>query len=341
MKIYTIRDIAALSGASVSTVSRVLNGRHDVSDATKRKVMAVVERYNYTQNRNAKNLKQRNANLVSIIARGRQNNFLTDIAERVINCGHQNGHNFLLDIIDEKDDEIETARQLLAERRIRGAIFLGANIAGREGEIAQMKLPCVFATVDVSRLGIPSASSVSIDNRKGARMAIEHLLDMGHRRIAVFGGRREIDDGIGQRHRGVVEAYEARGLMFDEALYTECSFVMQKAHATAAAHLEGAPPAFTAVFAMGDMMAIGIIKALYDAGLRVPDDISVVGFDGIPLSRYTLPPLTTIVQPADEIARISVELMLRLLKDADDTQSVVVESELLVGGSVRAIGDDY
>lgn len=337
MKIYTIKDIAAFSGVGISTVSRVLNNRPDVSEETRRKVMDVVKTYNYTQNANAKHLKQRNTGLISIIVRGRRNSFLNDIAERIIAHGSATGYNFMLDFIDESADEFETARKHLTEKKILGVIFLGSNIVGRREEIAALHLPCVFATVDTSQLSLPGVSSVSVDNRLCAQQAIDHLLANGHHRIAVFGGLRDVDDSIGRRYQGVLQSFAAHGLPFDTSLYVECSFTMEKAYRTAIRFLD-AGHAFTAIFAMSDIMAIGIIRALADRGLRAPDDVSVIGFDGIELARFIIPTLTTIEQPADTLARSSVDLILRLLADENDSENRVVESALRAGGSVKAIG---
>ncbi len=336
MKTLTIKDVAALSGVGIATVSRVLNNHPDVSAETKRKVMDVVVLHNYTPNNNARNLKQHSANLISIIVRGRQNSFLTDIAERMIEAGSEKKQKFLLDFIDEADDELEAARQHIAEKKVKGIIFLGANIVGRDSEVAALPLPCVFATIDTSNIAASGVSSIGVDNRLGARTAIDHLLESGHRRIAVFGGKREIDDGIGQRFQGVLQSFSAHGLAFDNSLYVQCSFAMEKAYHTAMRFLSGRP-SFTAVFAMSDIMAVAIIRALHDHGLRVPEDVSVIGFDGIALTRFMLPTLTTIEQPAQRIAAGSVALILRLLENPEDNENVILESVLRKGDSVKSL----
>ena len=325
-----------MSGVGISTVSRVLNNRPDVSEETKRKVLDVVKMHNYTQNTNAKHLKQRNTNLATVIVRGRQNSFLTDIAEKITEYGNSREQKFLLDFIDEHGDEFETARQHITERKVKGVIFLGSNPVGKREEIASLHLPCVFATVDTSALSLRSVSSVSVDNRMGAKEAIDCLLDHGHRRVAVFGGDRKVADGLGERYQGILLSFEEHGLTFDESLYVECPFTMIRAYQAASRFLNEKPK-FTAVFAMSDNMAIGIMKALYDRGLRVPEDVSVVGFDGIPLTRFTLPTLTTIAQPADDIARESVSLMLRLFEDPADSENMTVASMLVMGDSVKRI----
>lgn len=334
MEILTIRDIARLARVSVSTVSRVLNGRPDVSEKTRAAVLQVVQKTNFTQNSNAKNLKQRNSEMASIIVRGRQNSFLADVAERMISFGNQSKARFALDFIDEQGDEFEAAHRQFAERKIEGIVFLGSSTAGKEREIRALPLPCVFATVDTSALRCEGVSSVSVDDRLSARMAVDYLLDCGHRKIAVMGGRREVDDGIGQRYRGVLQSFEARSLAFDERLYVESHFTMGCAYERALEFVRSGLEC-TAMFCMSDTMAIGAIKAFSEFGLRVPDDISVIGFDNIALARFLTPTLSTVSQPAQLIAEKSVELISRLIHDPSDTENVFVPSRLVQGGTVR------
>ena len=336
MEILTIRDIARLARVSVSTVSRVLNGRPDVSEKTRAAVLQVVQKTNFTQNSNAKNLKQRNSEIASIIVRGRQNSFLTDVAERMISFGNQSKARFALDFIDEQGDEFEAAHRQFAERKIEGIVFLGSSTAGKEREIRALPLPCVFATVDTSALRCEGVSSVSVDDRLSARMAVDYLLDCGHRKIAVMGGRREVDDGIGQRYQGVLQSFEARSLAFDERLYVESHFTMGCAYERALAFVRSGLEC-TAMFCMSDTMAIGAIKAFSEFGLRVPDDISVIGFDNIALARFLTPTLSTVSQPAQLIAEKSVELISRLIHDPSDTENVIVPSRLVQGGTVRRL----
>lgn len=338
MRILTIRDIALKAGVGVSTVSRVLNNRPDVHPSTRQKVLDVVGACNYIQNSNAKNLKQRATGAVSIIVRGRDNTFLYHLAEKMLQYGRSSSHPFLIDYIGEKDDELEAARQLYAEKKVEGIIFLGANPIGREKELAQMKLPLVFATVDASALSVKAMSSVSVDNRRAAKSAVDYLFARGHRQIAVFGGKREIPDSIGQRYLGVLDSFTANGFSFDERLYAEAGFSMKSAYRAASALIEKAVY-FTAVFAMSDVMAIGIMKALTDHGKRIPQDVSVIGFDGIELGHYYNPTLATIRQPSDEIARQSIDLILNSLEDDESARHILLDTELQEGASVRSVVD--
>ena len=189
-----------------------------------------------------------------------------------------------------------------------------------------------------TRIMLPYESTLTPERmRLSARMAVDYLLDCGHRKIAVMGGRREVDDGIGQRYRGVLQSFEARSLAFDERLYVESHFTMGCAYERALAFVRSGLEC-TAMFCMSDTMAIGAIKAFSEFGLRVPDDISVIGFDNIALARFLTPTLSTVSQPAQLIAEKSVELISRLIHDPSDTENVIVPSRLVQGGTVRRLG---
>ena len=207
----------------------------------------------------------------------------------------------------------------------------GSSTAGKEREIRALPPALRVRTVDTSALRCEGVSSVSVDDRLSARMAVDYLLDCGHRKIAVMGGRREVDDGIGQRYRGVLQSFEARSLAFDERLYVESHFTMGCAYERALAFVRSGLEC-TAMFCMSDTMAIGAIKAFSEFGLRVPDDISVIGFDNIALARFLTPTLSTVSQPAQLIAEKSVELISRLIHDPSDTENVIVPSRLVQGG---------
>jgi LacI family transcriptional regulator len=336
MKVYTIRDIAKKAGVGISTVSRALNNRPDVGEETRQNVLRIVEQLGYAPNANAKNLKQRASGLSAIIVRGRRNSFLTGIAEQMTDCGWEMGQKYLIEFIDEEGQELDTAIRLVAEKKLEGIFFLGSNVVGRRAEVEQLGIPAVFVTVDASVIRSPGVSSVSVDNRACGRLAVERLIGCGHRKIAVMGGREVPGDGIGLRFQGAMDALEAHGLKLLEDLYAASPFSMEMAY-RAMRSLLGRTRDFTALFTMSDIMAIGAMRALDEAGLKVPEDVSVIGFDGIEMARFTLPPLATIEQPAGDFAKAGVELMLRLLEDPEDTEYRIVEGRLIEGGSVRAV----
>mgnify|MGYP000851326409 FL=1 len=329
MKIVTIRDVAKAAGVSISTVSRVLNERQDVDPATRARVEATVKRLNYIRNQSASNLKQQGKACVGVILPGRRNAFLTDLAEEVMEAGRGSGFTFIMDIIDEKANQLLAARKLYMEYKLQGAIILGANLEGREDEVRRLELPQVYATIDAGFLGSPHISSVSIDNRGAGYQAVSTLIALGHRRIALLGYFASGQDSTGARLHGAVEAMRDAGIPYDEGLYAEVDFTMASAHQHVTRML-AMGKRFTALFAASDMMAIGAIRALHEQGLKVPADVSVIGFDGTELASFLTPALATVRQPAPLIARESVKLMRELI-ETGQSRHVQVDYEWLPG----------
>lgn len=336
MRIVTIRDVAREAGVSITTVSRVLNHREEVDPGTLERVEEVIRRLSYVRNANASNLKQRHTGFVAVILRGRRNLFLTDLAERIVARGRQKNLQFLLEFIDEQDDELQAARSLYLERKLQGIIFLGANLHGREEDITRLDLPCVFTTIEASQIRSPKVASVAVDNHGAGREAADRLIEMGHKGIALVGYFGQRDDSTGRRLYGVLESLKSHGLPYDDRLFADCDFTLEKSCRRTAELIEKKIP-FTALVAMSDTVAMGAMKALYDAGLRVPEDVSVLGFDGIEQGRYCTPSLATMRQPADSLASITVSLLRELTRGLPG-RHVLLESEWLEGGSVRRIG---
>lgn len=333
MKVYTIRDIAKAAGVSVTTVSRVLNHRPDVNAATREKVERVMAEHHFVGNANARGLKQVDSDVVAIILRGHQNPFLNALAEAMLAHTQDTKYSFVLEFIDEKADEFQTALRLSQEKRAKGFIFAGSRIDERSRVLSRLDTPIVFATANAGGSDLLTASTVTVDERAMGRLAMDTLLDKGHRKIAIFGGSRSIGDNLALRYEGAAEALAARGLTFDEDRYVETRFSLQGGY-DSAKELFARKPDTTAVFTMSDTMAMGAIRALEDMGLRVPDDVSVMGFDGIEMGKYYKPRITTIEQPVQEIARSSVEVLLDMLDNAAAPRHVLVNAVLHMRDSV-------
>lgn len=334
MKIYTIRDIAQMAQVSVTTVSRVLNHRPDVSRATQEKVRRVMAECNFVGNANARGLKQVGADLVAVMIRGRQNPFLSHLAEAILLCPRSEKTTFITEYMDEQADEFRHALQLMHQRRVTGFIFVGSRIDERCQALRSAQVPMVFATVSAQGTAMDRAASVSMDDRRMARRAAEALIDRGHTKMAVFGGDQRGGDSLALRARGVRDAFAGRGLEFDGSRYVETRLTLRDAYAAAMDHFRRRPDT-DAAFCMSDMAALGVIRALYDLGKRVPEDVSVMGVDGIEIGRYAAPRLSTIVQPVEEIARQSVRVLLDMMENGAPPRHVTVEAELALRESVR------
>lgn len=333
MKIYTIRDIAEMAGVSVTTVSRVLNNRPDVSAETVKKVQRVMQECHFVVNPNARGLKQAEQEIIAVIIRGRNNPFLNALAEEIVQCKRPDKAALITEYIDEEADEFRHALGLLRRRRVAGLIFVGSRIDERCAVLDGISLPMVFATVSTVGTPMERASSVSMDDRKMACEAVTALLKRGHRKIAVFGGERTGQDSLALRARGAEDAFQAMDLPFEDERYVKTRLTLSDAYAAALDYFRCRPDT-TAAFCMGDTAALGVIRALADLGLRVPEDVSVMGVDGTDIGRYTTPRLSTVVQPVQEIARQSMKVLSDLMENGGPPKYVTVKAALEIRESV-------
>lgn len=334
MKIYTIRDIAELAGVSVTTVSRVLNNRPDVSAETVKKVKRVMEACHFVVNPNARGLKQADQEIIAVIIRGRNNPFLNALSEEIALCRRPGKAALITEYIDEEADEFRHALGLLRRRRVSGLIFMGSRIDGRCAVLDGVALPMVFATVSTVGTPMERASSVSMDDRKMACEAVTELLKRGHRKIAVFGGEPSGQDSLALRAQGAGDAFRAMGVPYEDSGYVKTRLTLPDAYAAALEYFRRCPDT-TAAFCMGDSAALGVIRALRDLGLSVPENVSVMGVDGIEIGRYTTPRLSTVVQPVQEIARQSMKVLSELMENGGPPKHVTVRATVEIRESVR------
>lgn len=333
MKIYTIRDIAQLAGVSVTTVSRVLNHRPDVNAATRERVERVMAECHFVGNANARGLKQNDTEMIAMILRGRQNTFLHSLASAILRYAEGTAPDLLPVYIDEQDDEFATAMRLYHEKRVTGFVFLGSCVDERAKVLQNVDVPMVIVTADTRGTCLDRVASVAVDDRTLGHDAMKALLDAGHTRIAIFGGGRKGTDPMALRYRGAMSAFEEAGVAFDPRRFRELRFSMTDAYKDALAYF-ALQPDTTALFCMSDILAVGVLRALRDLGKRVPEDVSVIGFDGMEVGEFTIPRLSTVIQPVDELARQTVAVLTGLLR-GEAPSHVTVEGTLTLRGSTK------
>ncbi|MCI8537922.1 MAG: LacI family transcriptional regulator [Oscillospiraceae bacterium] len=333
----TIKDIARESGYAVATVSRVLNNRPDVSPEARAKVKAVLEAHNFTPNNNARHLKQPSSTSIAIVVKGTLNTMFSHILEFMQTRIEGAGYTASIYYLDEEANELDQAKQICRERKPLGLLFLGGSVNRFRTEFSSISLPSVLVTNSAGSLAFENLSSVSTDDTAGASCAVSYLMDRGHTRIGVLGGNLELSYTSQLRYLGCIQAFSERGIPFQEELqYQAGRFSYQSAYETANQLLDRMTD-LTAIFAMSDVIAIGAIRAIRDRGLRVPEDISVIGFDGIDLARYYDPKLTTIRQQQDRLAGRSVEILLDCMEEGAKAVHEIVPFELVEGESVARI----
>ena len=329
----TIKDIARLSGVGVTTVSRVLNDHPDVSEETRRRVLAVVAEQGFQPNTNARHLKQQTSASIAIIVKGTMNMLFAELMERCQQLLQDAGQNAAVYYLDEDANEVVYAVQLCRERKPLGILFLGGDLEFFQAECGHITVPCVLLTNSARELDFPNLSSLTTDDEEAAYRVVRYLADQGHRDIGLLGGNWSCTQISYRRVLGCQRAFDELSLPFDARRCEPCRYSFSDAYDTTK-RLLGRCPELTALFCVSDVMALGAIRAIHDLGRRVPRDISVVGYDGIPLSRFSVPRLTTVRQDTQQLARQGVDLLLRNLQRPRPPVHGVVPFELIAGESV-------
>ena len=319
----TIQDIARISGYSIGTVSRVINNRADVSDEAKRIIEEVIRQENYQPNSNARMLRRNVSSEISIIVRGTGNIFFQSILEQVQLSIREHGESANVQFIRETEDAVEIAAQTMQHLKPKGLVFLGGSIPSFRKEFSKINVPSVLIGADAGALGFEDLSSFSTDDYAAGADVIRALLSQGHRRIGILGGYRggfedgRPDDGPALRIWGAIGELDKSGIALDyERDYVDCPFSAEGGYQAAKKLLVQAPD-LTGIFAISDSIAVGAMRALRDLNLRIPEDVSIVGFDGVAYSKYSIPRLTTIEQDMATLARRGVEdLLMRIIYES-------------------------
>lgn len=326
----TIKDIARLSGFGVSTVSRALNGHPDISDSTRAKIQAIIDQYNYIPNSNAKQLKQSAGKSILLIVNGGQNLFFSPIIEQIQYFTDKSGANLSVHYLDEQENEVSAAIRLTAEQKPIGIVFLGGDIRNFRVGFDGINIPCVLSTASAENLGYSNLSSVSVDDFEGGREAVNTLYKLGHRKIGVLCGDTASECPSGLRYNGALSSAEENNI---ELIEEYCDYTFSSAY-NAARQLYDKSSDITAVFAMSDIIAIGAVRALMDMGKRVPEDVSVLGFDGIEITDFYNPRIATFVQPVKEIASLTVGLLTDRIEKNRPCEHIRLKATYKDGGSV-------
>ena len=334
----TIKDLSAQTGYSVGTVSRVLNNQPNVSEKARQVILEAVRESGFQLNSTAQQLKAHHANIILAVVKGTSNELFGNLVEAIQARMSQTSLHLSVDYMDEDQDEVLRALRLCREKKPRGVLFLGGNRQNFLAHFDRIDVPCVLVTNDAAGLAFENLSSVTSDDRQAARLAIEALISLGHQKIAVIGGDRAVSDTTRLRYAGCLDAFREGGIDFDEERdYASVRFSYADGY-RAAAQLLNAGRKFTALFAMADVMAIGAIRALTDAGYRVPEDVSVMGFDGLQIGDYTVPRLASVAQSVEELAGQSLQILLENVENRRSPRYETIPVRIELKESAHRIG---
>lgn len=341
MDSITIKDVARLCGVGVSTVSRAINNHPDINEETKHMILQVIKEHNYIPNNSARNLKRTVSKTIAVLIKGIDNPFFSGMIKIFEEETQKKRYSFILHRVDEDEDEVDVAMELIKEKKLKGIIFLGGFFSHSQEKLDQLGVPFVLSTIAVTgEMGAEALSCVSVDDFQESYKMVDYLCKLGHEKIAILAAT-PYDESIGKlRLEGYRKALEDHGIMPKEDLCFHSSddiecYTMANGYRLMKQLMESGQEA-TAVFAVSDSIAIGACKAVFDHGKNVPDDYSIAGFDGLDMAHYYNPTITTIRQPVEEMAHATIRILFDIIKKKSQNQQLIFQAQLLEGQSTKA-----
>ncbi len=323
-----MRDVAEKAGVSITSVSHVINQTRPVSQELQQSIQAAMRELGYQPNALARSLRRKKTHIIGVIVPDSANPFFAEVTRALELALFKQQYAVILGNSDGKLEREHLYTNTLIEKQVDGIVFVAVGQTGQEHAllIQKMQMPLVLVDRDVPRLAV---DSVLADNAQGGRLATEHLLALGHRRIGCITGPSDLTPSA-DRVTGYRSALTNAQIPVDESIIRKGDFQFQSGF-DAARQLLTLPQPPTAIFACNDLTAVGAISAAVALGLRVPQDVSVVGFDDVPLASFANPPLTTIHQPSHEMGALAAEILLDRLQNRElPPRRKLLETRLVV-----------
>ena len=322
MEQVTIRDIARKCKVGVSTVSRAMNNHPDINPETKEMILKVIAESNYVPNNSARNLKRSNAKAIAILVKGMDNMFFNNMISVIEEVVRKKKYACIIERVEEKANEVDSAIEIVKEKRLRGIIFLGGNFTHPHEKMAQIPVPYVISTIGAVSDGGKPCASVSVDDYRESYKMVDYLCGLGRLRL-IADRQALLDHGIPYDPDLVFHMTKDDTYSFATGYKITKEILEKKTE-------------FSALYATADTLAIGACRALKEAGLTVPDDISVAGFDGIDAGEYYIPSITTIRQPVEQLAAETAKMLFSLISGKEEPCSKVYDGELIVRESTKS-----
>jgi DNA-binding LacI/PurR family transcriptional regulator len=330
-KMPDIRAVAAMAKVSIATVSRTINGSPLVSERLNRRVWQAIKQLNYLPNTHARTLVSGRSRLLGIIVENISNPFFPDLIQSFEEIAVSHGYEILVSSTNSDPVVLAACARRMLERKVDGvAVMTFGEEEPVLDQLVHHGVPIVLAEF---KLDDPKASTILLDYSTGMHAAVRHLGDLGHRRIAFLSGPHSLHSAI-TRENDFGAAMQAAGLPIEKRWVIECDHTL-KGGVAGFDELQKLAARPTAIICSNDMTAIGVLRAAYMAGLRVPQDLSVIGLDDIDFAEYTLPPLTTIRLSRGELARAAFDA---LRMQAEDPRNPHMQREFLVSTSLVVRG---
>jgi LacI family transcriptional regulator len=334
----TIKDIAKLCNVSTATVSRTVNSKENgVSEKTRKHILDTVRKTGYTPNTIARSMVTRKTNTIALIVPDICNPFFAELARGVGDACSELGYHLFLCNTDSSPEQEHGQVMLLHDRLVDGMILTTQNVAEDNSDILKFtRENYPFVLIERYMTGINIPLQINIDNSGGIKKAVSYLAEKGHQKIAFIRGPREAVNAR-MRFDGYKKGLVAHKLSYDPSLVVWGDYKMQSGYSCTTELLKKARGKFTAIIGSNDLMTAGACSAILDQKLRIPQDISVVGFDNIPLTGMIYPRITTAGVSINKLGRTAAELLFNRISGDKETRHILMPCELTERDSVSSI----
>ncbi len=336
-----IKDVAEKANVSITTVSHVINETRYVSDELVARVHKAMEDLDYRPNSLARGLRSGKTKTIGLVIPDISNQFFAEISRKIEDKGFEYDYSVILCNTDDDKNKEKNYIDVLIAKQIDGILFISTgDYSGNLEKTIDFKIPIVVVDRDISQMNEINADIVLVDNNDGGYKATKYLIDLEHKRIACIAGPSQTTPGA-ERIAGYQRALAEAHIGFDENLIKQGDYRYASGERAMRDLLNQSQPP-TAVFACNDMMALGAYQAIYNHGMKIPDDISIIGFDNIPLSQAVYPTLTTMEQPIAELAKLAVDFLINKIKTLETRSKqkpyfkrIVLETKLIKRNSCK------
>jgi LacI family transcriptional regulator len=329
----TIKDVAKRANVSIATVSRIVNNQTGYSEKTKKKVLEAIEELGYQPNAVARGLINRRTHTIGVLFPKLSSTFVTDLLSGIEKASHEAGSSVIVCHTESNGEKTMKYLQLLNEKRIDGIIFTSAPLIEEYYQyIKKMNVPLVLLSTESYAYSVPF---VKVNDRHAAYTATQYLIKQGHKNIGMISGNKH--DLIAGRPRidGFISALQDHNLPFDEKrIVTNQGFSFYDGLDSLKTLLEQSPE-ITAIFAASDELAIGAISAAYQLGIKVPDELSIIGYDNLSIAEMAIPPLTSVAQPLTEMGEKAANMLFEILNSEKAVESCIMPHQIKERNSVK------
>ncbi|MGP7819338.1 LacI family DNA-binding transcriptional regulator [Niallia sp. 01092] len=330
----TIKDIARIAKVSTATVSRVLNGVGGYNEETKKKIMNVANELGYRRNENARSLVKNSSNIIGVIMPNVATIFYGDIVSGIESVAYKNGYSVIISHSGVNGDRLVECVKLMAERKVDGLVIVTVELSKDQIKLVKsLNIPLILLSTDTPDKDVPY---IKVNDFDAAYSATQYLIENGHEIIGLAGvNPKDRVAGI-PRIEGYKKALEDNSLSFDAKLVKHGDFSFYSGKEAMESYLQEKAD-LSAVFCVSDDVALGIISVAYDYGIKVPDDLSIIGYDNTRVAEMSIPPLTSIGQPFWEMGNEGCKIVIEAIQSKKEIPSEIIPYRLVVRKSVKKI----